>query len=62
MARPCNAYFELKMPGPRGVITVIGDPKRAEEITNKNVNITDSKAADIEFAAYKVSVDPIEMP
>ena len=28
MARPCYVYLKLKMPGPKGVITVTGDRKR----------------------------------
>ena len=31
MARPCYVYLKLKMPGPRGVITVTGNRKKAEE-------------------------------
>ena len=31
MARPCYVYLKLKMPGPKGVITVTGNRKKAEE-------------------------------
>ena len=31
MARPCYVYLKLKMPGPKGVITVTGDRQKAEE-------------------------------
>ncbi|KAI5000347.1 hypothetical protein ZWY2020_004936 [Hordeum vulgare] len=31
MARPCYAYLKLKMPGPKGPITVHGDRKIAQE-------------------------------
>ena len=30
MARPCYVYLKLKMPGPKGVITVTGDRKKAD--------------------------------
>ena len=35
MARPCYMYLKLKMPGPRGVITVTGNRQRAEECLQK---------------------------
>ena len=31
MARPCYVYLKLKIPGPKGVITVTSDRKIAEE-------------------------------
>ncbi|KAI5013213.1 hypothetical protein ZWY2020_028167 [Hordeum vulgare] len=31
MARPCYVYLKLKMPGPKGVITITGNRQRAEE-------------------------------
>ena len=31
MARPCYVYLKLKMPGPKGVITVTGNRQRAED-------------------------------
>ena len=31
MARPCYVYLKLKMPGPRGVITINGDRRIAQE-------------------------------
>ncbi|XP_020173130.1 uncharacterized protein [Aegilops tauschii subsp. strangulata] len=31
MARPCYVYLKLKMPGPKGVITITGNRKLAEE-------------------------------
>ena len=30
MARPCFVYLKMKMPGPRGVITVSGNRQRAK--------------------------------
>ena len=31
MARPCYVYLKLKMPGPKGVITITGNRQKAEE-------------------------------
>ena len=31
MARPCYVYLKLKIPGPKGVITVNGDLDKAAE-------------------------------
>ncbi len=31
MALPCYVYLKLRMPGPKGVITIIGNRQRAEE-------------------------------
>ena len=31
MARPCYVYLKMKMTGPKGVITVIGNRQRAED-------------------------------
>ena len=31
MARPCYVYLKLKMPGPKGVITINGDRRIARE-------------------------------
>ena len=31
MARPCYVYLKLKIPGPRGVITINGDKRIAQE-------------------------------
>ena len=31
MARPCYVYLKLKMPSPKGVITITGNRQRAEE-------------------------------
>ena len=41
MARPCYVYLKLKMPGPRGVITVTGYRQQAEECFQKGSKIAD---------------------
>ena len=42
MARPCYVYLKLKMPGPRGVITISGNRKKAEECFQKGSKIADA--------------------
>jgi len=41
MARPCYVYLKLKMPIPKGVITVTGNKQRAEECLQKGCKIAD---------------------
>ena len=41
MARPCYVYLKLKMPGPKGVITVTGNRQKAEECFQKGSKIAD---------------------
>lgn len=57
MARPCYVYLKLKMPRPKGIITITGDPKRAEECANKSANIAESHVATAELDQYKQTVD-----
>ena len=42
MARPCYVYLKLKMPGPKGVITISGNRKKAEECFQKGSKIADA--------------------
>ena len=58
MARPCYVYLKLKMPGPKGVIIVIGNRERAEECLQKGSKITDEQMAVVELEEYKKNVDP----
>lgn len=55
-------YLKLKMPGAKGVITIMGDLKRAEDIANKNVHIADTNLAEVQLKEYKMSVDLTKMP
>ena len=41
MARPCYVYLKMKMPGPKGVITVAGNRQRAEDWLQDGVKIAD---------------------
>jgi hypothetical protein len=64
MAAPHYAYNMMKMPGPRGVITVHGDPEMALECKDISAKLADAVIADeqdnsAELAKYPVnSNDP----
>ena len=61
MARPCYVYLKLKMPGPRGVITVTGNRKKAEECFQKGSKIADAQMAVVELQEYQKTADPSEL-
>src|SRR4051812_36847097 len=44
MAAPHYAYNAMKLPGPRGVITINGDPDMATECEAKGAELTDELA------------------
>ena len=52
MARPCYVYLKIKMPGPRGVITVSGNRQRAEDCLQDGAKIADEQMAAVEFQEY----------
>ena len=49
------------MPGPKGVITVYGNYKRAEELLQKGSLIADQQMAAVELAEYKKTVNTAEL-
>ena len=61
MARPCYVYLKLKMPGPKGVITVTGNWKKAEECFQKGSKIADAQMAVVELQEYQKTADPSEL-
>ncbi|KAM3229389.1 hypothetical protein ACQJBY_060319 [Aegilops geniculata] len=61
MARPCYVYLKLKMPGPRGVITVTRNRQRAEECLQKGSKIADEQMATVEMEEYKKTADPSDL-
>ena len=61
MAIPCYVYLNLKMPGPRGIITISRDYKQAEELLQKGSLIVDQQIAELELAEYKKTTDPSEL-
>ncbi|XP_020193461.1 uncharacterized protein [Aegilops tauschii subsp. strangulata] len=61
MARPCYVYLMLKMPGPKGVITVTGNRQRAEECLQKGSKIADEQMAAVEMKEYQKNADPSDL-
>ncbi|XP_020197284.1 uncharacterized protein [Aegilops tauschii subsp. strangulata] len=61
MARPCYVYLKLKMPGPKGVITVTQNRQRAEECLHKGSKIADEQMVVVELEEYKKNADPSDL-
>ena len=61
MARPCYVYLKLKMPGPKGVIMVMGSRQRAEECLQQGSKIADEQMAVVELEEYKKNADPSDL-
>ena len=61
MARPCYVYLKLKMPGPRGVITVTGNWQKAEECFQKGSKIADAQMVAVEMKEYQKNADPSDL-
>jgi hypothetical protein len=61
MARPCYMYLKLKMPGPKGVITVTGNRQRAKECLQEGSQIADQQMVVVELEEYKKNTDPADL-
>ena len=61
MDRPCYVYLKLKMPGPRGVITITGNRQKAEECFQKGTKIADAQMAADEMQEYRKNADPSDL-
>ena len=61
MVRPCYMYLQLKMPGPRGVITITGNRQKAEECFQKGSKIADAQMAVVELQEYQKNADPSDL-
>ncbi|XP_020154058.1 uncharacterized protein [Aegilops tauschii subsp. strangulata] len=61
MGRLCYVYLKLKMPGPRGVITVTGNRQRAEECLQKGSKIADEQMVAVEMQEYHKNADPSDL-
>ncbi|KAM3368358.1 hypothetical protein ACQJBY_016725 [Aegilops geniculata] len=61
MARPCYVYLKLKMPGPKGVITITGNRNKAEECFQKGSKIADAQMAVVELQEYQKNADPSDL-
>ena len=49
------------MPGPRGVITISGNRKKAEECFQKGSKIADAQMAVVELQEYHKNADPSDL-
>ncbi|XP_020195251.1 uncharacterized protein [Aegilops tauschii subsp. strangulata] len=61
MARPCYVYLKMKMPGPKGVITVTGNRQKAEECFQKGSRIADAQMAVVELQEYQKNADSSDL-
>ncbi|KAI4975308.1 hypothetical protein ZWY2020_048915 [Hordeum vulgare] len=60
-ARPCYVYLKLKMPGPKGTITVNGDRRIAQECEEGDAACAESACAAEELKFHQANVDPADM-
>ncbi|MCY5088418.1 hypothetical protein OV015_25745, partial [Salmonella enterica subsp. enterica serovar 1,4,[5],12:i:-] len=60
-ARACYIYNKLKIPGPKGMITVSGDYKKAHECELGEAAFAESVISGEELQGYRAAVDPKEM-
>ncbi|KAK1580655.1 hypothetical protein QYE76_071959 [Lolium multiflorum] len=60
-ARACYIYNKLKIPGPKGMITVSGDYKKAHECELGEAAFAESVISGEELKGYRAAVDPTEM-
>ena len=61
MARPCYVYLKLQMPGPKGMITVTGNRKKAEECFQKGSKIADAQMVAEEWQEHQRNADPSDL-
>ena len=58
MARPCYVYLQLKIPGPKGIITVHGNREIAAECDEGDAALAEQTCAREELKAYRSNLDP----
>lgn len=61
MARPCYVYLKMKMPGPKGVITVTCNRQRADECLQQGSKIADQQMVVVELEEYQKNTDPADV-
>ena len=54
-------YVPQQMPGPKGVIIVTGNQKKAEECFQKGSKIADAQMAVVELQEYQKTADPSDL-
>ena len=57
MARPCYVYLQLKIPGPKGIITVHGNREIAAECDEGDAALAEQTCAKEELKAYRSNLD-----
>ena len=61
MAHPCYVYLKLKMPGPKGPITVDADRRIARECEEGDAAYAEVACAAEELKYHLANVDPADM-
>ena len=61
MAIPNYAYMKMKIPGPRGIITVHGDLDKSIECEQGNAVYAENAVSVEELEKLKLEVDPADM-
>ena len=51
----------MKMPGPKGVITVSDNRKKEKDCLQDGVKITDEQMTAVEFQEYQKTADPSDL-
>ena len=54
-------YLNLKIPGPKGVITITRNRKKAEECFQKGSKIADAQITVVELQEYQKNADPSDL-
>jgi hypothetical protein len=62
LPRPCYIYNQLKMPGPKGIITVYGSFRKAKECEDGEAAFAEAVFFNEEFKEIHAAMDPAEMP
>ena len=60
MARPCYVYLQLKIPGPKGIITVHGNIQIAAECEEGDAAMAEHACAKEELKNYRANLDPAD--
>jgi hypothetical protein len=60
MARPCYTYNRMKIPGPKGVINVIGDYETAIQCEDGSADQAECVIAQEELDKMTLSIDPLD--
>ena len=64
MAVPHYAYLKMKLPGPRGIITISGDYKRSLACASDSAKVAETMVCDEEMRQFnrKASEEKMEIP